>query len=102
MNQNCVRTLVLLLPHTNCLCRGVFMFERQMPVKTNVDQDSLAQNGSPGQSRWMWLLLGGCGLVILIGLLRVSRRHESVPAVTSVAATRAGASADVPSVEQAL
>ncbi len=46
-------------------------------MKKNTDRDSTSPTGSSARVRWMLLI--GCALMLLLGLLRVPHRNEPVP-----------------------
>jgi hypothetical protein len=52
-------------------------------MKASDHQDQTLEKSSRAGSRWLWLLVIACGLLILIGLLRTSRHKEQVAAVAS-------------------
>jgi hypothetical protein len=69
-------------------------------MKRNTDHDPASQNGSPPASRWIWLLIIACALVIFIALRRAARHHEMVSTEASTDPPRAGVSSGVPNAER--
>ncbi|MDB6108660.1 MAG: hypothetical protein JWR69_410 [Pedosphaera sp.] len=69
-------------------------------MKRNTDHDRASQNGSPPDSRWIWLLIIACALVILIGLRRPTRHHKAVSSEASTDPKSVDVSSGVPNTER--
>ena len=67
-------------------------------MNTNHDRDSAPE--TLYSARFRWMLLIGCALALLLGLLRVTRRNEPVPNSSSAGAAPAEASAVSAGVER--
>ena len=68
--------------YTNPPWHGVFAGEdkNRRPLKMLTSRKSTPAEQSHRHSRWLWLLMAACGLVVLIAIFRSPHRQDSLPA----------------------